>query len=534
MDFVSSQTVLALVEGLGLALSPCILPILPFILAASTGTAQKIRSFLIIAGFIISFTIFALISRQILAALNIQQDTVQFGAYVLLLIFGLIMVVPYLEERFALLTGKIATQAQNASSGNRAEGPLGALLVGGLIGLVWTPCAGPILATAIVQVIQAQTSFEAAATIFAFSIGAAIPMLAIALFSQYLVNHLRFIARHSTGIRRGMGIIIIAFATLGILGFNVAQYVNRDDAPAVQTASAELIDGLTQPYKAPEINGITHWLNSEPLTLQALRGKVVLVDFWTYSCINCIRTLPHIKAWYEKYKDQGLVVIGVHAPEFAFEGDIDNVKNAVKKFGVSYPVAMDNDFSTWRSFKNQYWPAHYLINKNGEVVYTHFGEGRYDVTENNIRYLLGLDNVSMAQTAPPTSRLQTPETYLGASRAERMSEANPLPIHHWQLNGQWQREAEYSESKSAGDTLTLHFGGKKVFLVMESADSQARTAQITVDGKPVTTIDTKDGIVTVDKARLYELYNGSAFTDGLLTITAQQPGLRVYAFTFES
>lgn len=548
MTFDPVQTGLALAEGFGLAFSPCILPILPFILATSA-SQSRLRPFLIILGFVFSFTIFSLISRQILAASGIQQDTIQTGAYVLLLIFGIVMVVPYFEEKFANLTGGLAGSASSLSSGKFADTTLGGMFVGVLIGLVWIPCAGPILAAALLQVIQSQTSFEAVATIAAFSIGAGIPMLMIALFGQYMTKHFRALAKHSVVIRRVMGTVIIIFAVLALSGFSIAEWavtrtaedMGMKEARSTQSMMTDtsvvtgLQDGLTTPYPAPEIAGIQGWINSNPLTMQQLKGKVVLVDFWTYSCINCIRTLPYVTSWYEKYKDQGFVVLGVHTPEFAFEAKKENVEAATKKFKINYPVALDNNFGTWNNFDNKYWPAHYLIDKQGNVVYTHFGEGHYDVTENNIRYLLGLQKAAVDDNkGPVTSENQTPETYVGNHRAERESTSGDLPLHSWKVDGAWKRTDEYLESAKAGDSLTLHFGAKKVFLVMESADGKPVSAQIDMDGKSVTqTADVKNGTATIQQSRLYEIVSESGFTDGTVTIKATTPGLRLFAFTFE-
>ncbi|PZQ45145.1 MAG: cytochrome c biogenesis protein DipZ [Micavibrio aeruginosavorus] len=538
MPFSITHTALALAEGFGLAFSPCILPILPFILASSA-TKDRLRPFLVIAGFVITFTIFSLVSRSILSIFNIQQDAIQTGAYILLLIFGIVMVVPFLEERFSNVTSGIAGSANSLSNNKLTNTKLGGIFVGALIGLVWVPCAGPILASAILQVIQSQTNFEAVTTITAFSVGAGMPMLAIALFGQYLSAQLRFISKHAVTLRRIMGVSIIAFAFLALSGVSIAEWAvaKTSQTRTTEQNMAGLQDGLDTPYPTPEISGIKKWFNTDPLDLSALKGKVVLVDFWTYSCINCIRTLPYIESWYEKYKDKGLVIIGVHSPEFAFEGKEENVSKALKKFGLTYPVAMDNDFSTWRNFENRYWPAHYLIDKNGMVVYTHFGEGKYDVTENNIRYLLGLqidENADAGKNV--TAQGQTPETYLGNDRAERESKASPLPTDNWKVKGNWKRTGEYIESAKSGDFLMLHFRAKKVFLVMESATDETVNAQILMNGKALEkdTADTKSSIASVKESRLYEIIAEPSSTNRTVTIKAGSAGLRLYAFTFES
>jgi cytochrome c biogenesis protein CcdA/thiol-disulfide isomerase/thioredoxin len=551
---INSHSALALAEGFGLAFSPCILPILPFILAASA-VGSRWRPFVIIAGFIVSFTAFALVARKVVALTGVGQDTIQWVAYGLLLLFGLTMVVPFIEERFAAWTNKIASGAQDISSGKRAEGFWGALLVGALIGIVWTPCAGPILAAALLQVIQAQTNLDAIITMSAFSIGASIPMLAIALFGQQLSHRIRAFSKHATVIRRGMGLLIICFALFGLFGVNIGAWAVQNEG--VDTVSeAQKAGDVTIPVSdapqqnAPEIAGITQWFNSEPLAISQLKGKVVLVDFWTYSCINCIRTLPYIESWYEKYKDQGLVVIGVHSPEFPFEGKPDNVAMAIRKLGITYPVAMDNDFATWKNYDNKYWPAHYLIDRNGKIVETHFGEGGYAETENAIRGLLGFGKIGGAPDAVVSTPMQTPETYLGYKRAENFispeetSEDKPqnytyppdqLDKNEWALQGGWTIAGDRITSGEANSSLRLDFTARKVFLVLGTSSGHPIKATLKLNGVPIGDAAGKDvsnGTITIDQVRLYELVDQHESKNGILEITADAPSLEAYAFTF--
>lgn len=304
--------------------------------------------------------------------------------------------------------------------------------------------------------------------------------------------------------------------------------------------AASLKDALAEPYAAPEIAGIEHWINSAPLTSANLQGKVVLVDFWAYSCVNCVRTLPYLSAWNQKYRDKGLVIIGVHAPEFEFEKSPQNVERAVHKWHVDYPVALDNSLTTWKNFNNRYWPAHYLINQQGQVVYTHFGEGSYDVTENNIRQLLGLDDMKQAnQQEADNAEEQTPETYLGYARAAHYAgsnsltpdnthtytAANALPLHHWTLQGDWKVESEHITSQSAGATLTLHFHAQNAYLVMGAPSGKPQQAELQLDGKPLPPL-------TVDAHTLYTLVKQETPAEHTLTITATDAGLEAYAFTF--
>jgi thiol-disulfide isomerase/thioredoxin len=316
---------------------------------------------------------------------------------------------------------------------------------------------------------------------------------------------------------------------------------------------AELIDAIEQPYPAPDLTTNGQWFNSQPFKETDTVGKVVLVDFWTYSCINCLRVMPYIKAWYERYKDQGLVVLSVHAPEFDFEKDPANVEKALSRFKITWPVVMDNDHTLWDRFKNQYWPAHYLINKEGHVVYQHFGEGKYDITENNIRELINAqgrmadpkDSVGVANVQ------QSMETYTGVKRGDRIAVVSTTPgmyqfpqkleNDYWALNGGWSREDEYSEATTRLAGLKMHFRGGKVFVVMGTADGSPVRARILLNDMPAGEFggrDANDSFVTITDHRLYEVLdlkrngNTTDSKDNYIEIQAERPGLRIYAFTF--
>lgn len=313
-------------------------------------------------------------------------------------------------------------------------------------------------------------------------------------------------------------------------------------------AFAEIKEGLAEPYDAPKIEGIADWINSEPLGPEQLKGKVMLVDFWAYSCVNCVRTLPYLAEWDKKYRDKGLVIIGVHAPEFEFEKEKANVERAVKKWHVPYPVALDNDMKTWNNFKNQYWPAHYLISREGKVVYTHFGEGKYELTENNIRALLGLDEMKEAGKQNLQPENQTPETYLGHLRAEHFYSAegaqkdkmfvytipDVLPPHGWALAGKWKMEGEKITSGEKGAVLRLRFYAKNTYLVLGTTGKSVK-ASLMLDGKPLGALSGKDvaeNTVNVEHHSLYGLVKQSKPAEHILEITAADGGLEAYAFTF--
>ncbi len=489
---------LAFLEGCALILSPCILPILPIILSG-TIAGGKLRPLGVITGFVITFALFTLGSHFLVTHLGINLDRLRDVAFLLITLFGVVMVSNYLTEKFGLFTQKLANIGMDLSGGEQQGGFLSGLLLGSLVSLIWTPCAGPILAAALIQIAVQKTVLGSTIALFAFALGSVTPMLIIALLGKKLLRSLTAIKKHTTLLRKIFGVIIIV--TTLILAYishfrpNLLASLAAPAAPAKKSAGnlpSGLTDGLAIPYPAPPLIGLGPWINSSPLILSSLTGKVVLIDFWTYSCINCLRTLPYLLAWDKAYRDQGLVIIGVHTPEFEFEKNAANVRQAVARLGISYPVALDNQYATWNNYQNSYWPAHYLIDKQGRVVYQHFGEGEYGVTEHNIRVLLGLplagDMVIKTPTEISPSYEQTPETYLGYERAESFASPEALmpdrtvnytfpsrlSQDHWALRGAWQINRQKIIAMSPASAIEIHFQASAVYVVMGSTTAAPR------------------------------------------------------------
>lgn len=538
---------LGFVEGFALILSPCILPILPILLAASLN-GSKSRPFGIIIGFILVFSLFAYFSRDFVRYSGIDLNLIRYIAYGLLIALGVIMLSVNLTDRFSSWSQRLANfGTKQFSRVHHKKGFFAGFILGGLVAIVWTPCAGPILAAITVQTVIQKTTWLSFLTLLMFSLGAGIPMLVIALYGRQLMENFTYFKAHAVSIRKLLGAVIITSVIYMI--FQEQVFINTATAESSNKVAVSLQKGLWRSYQSPAIVGVEAWINSPPLTIDALQGRVVLIDFWTYSCINCLRTLPYLKDWYQKYHDKGLVIIGVHSPEFDFEKNIDNVKNAVLRNNIPYPVVLDNQFMTWKNFSNHYWPAHYLINKQGRVVYEHFGEGEYDVTENNIRFLLGIDSVGVIknQNDDLPSSVLTPETYLGFKRAvphysPSISESNgdfhftnPLILNAWDLEGRWQVFADSIVSKQKKAALKIHFNARKVYMVMGSATHKPIKVKLLLNGEPLIEgkgEDIKQEFLIVSDHKLYEVLDLSHLRTGILTLISLDPGLEVYTFTF--
>ncbi len=536
------------VAGIVTALSPCVLPVLPIVLA---GGATGRRPLAIIAGIVLSFTVFTLFAAWLLDRIGLPDDFLRNLAIAVLVVLGVSLLWP----RFA----ELLARPLQALSRRRGGDSRGGFLLGVSLGLVFVPCAGPVLAAVTVIAAQQNVGLDGLVLTLAYAIGAAVPMLAIAFAGQRAARRLR--ARASI-VRQAAGAVVVAAALAIALGVDqdlqtripgyteaVQERVERSDAAqrelreltgarAPEPVAAPTGESTLQDYGiAPEFAGLNGWLNSKPLTVAGLRGKVVLIDFWTYSCINCLRTLPYITSWDERYRASGLTIVGVHTPEFAFERVRSNVRENAEELGVEYPIALDNDFGTWNAWHNQYWPAKYLIDRNGHVRYYHFGEGDYNESENAIRELLAertdADLPAPAALADESPRgLVTPESYLGHERLARYVGTTIAPDREQQyafapklaeneltFGGRWRVEGE--RAVAARDArLRLRYRARDVYLVLTGRGS----VSVLVDGKPVRTI-------RVTREKLYTLVEREEIGDHLLELRFA-PGVSGYAFTF--
>jgi len=577
----------AFIAGIVTILSPCILPILPVVLSGSLGEGKK-RPLGIVAGFVLSFTFFTLALSSIVQATGLGAETLRFVSVGVIAVLGISMLLPQtqvlLEKFFTKLSAFLPQQSP------RSNGFAGGVLVGISLGLLWTPCVGPILASVITLAITSQVSLAAVFITLAYALGTGIPMLIITYSGRELLTKNSWLLSRTTQIQQGFGVVMLVVAvgiyyqfdrtfqtfiltTFPQYGAGLTQLEDNDlvrkQLDALQGRPTEENNSqdksgtsrlLPLNQKAPDLVGGTNWIGTTPLSLQTeLKGKVVLVDFWTYSCINCIRTFPYVTKWYEKYKDAGFVVVGVHSPEFEFEKKTQNVINAMEDFGITYPVVQDNDFAIWKAYNNRYWPAHYLIDAEGNIRYTHFGEGKYDETENAIRELLGLEPLTAVVKQPKAPSLlqkvipsfQTHETYLGYKRAASYTNelsikldqvvsysfSDPLPQDGVGLRGMWLVGPEAITSTQDGSELSLRFRAGKVFLVLAPPASGAGTAQVTLDGQPIlsnyiTGDMNPDGLIKIDQARKYDIIDlrGSS---GSHTLEIQlSEGVEAFAFTF--
>jgi cytochrome c biogenesis protein CcdA/thiol-disulfide isomerase/thioredoxin len=537
--------VIGFLAGVVTAISPCVLPVLPILLAGGAAGGRR-RPYAIIAGLVLSFTVFTLTAAWIIDKLGLPDDFLRNAALVLLFVVAATLLVPrlgeLLERPFLPLTRR------------RPAGSSGGFVLGLSLGLVFVPCAGPIFSYVAVRAGSEHLNTKAVLLIVAYSLGAAVPMLLVALGGREISSKLRGpLVRPALGVVMALAGLAIVFnldtkaqTALGgytntIQGwFERTDYVKRHlNGGGPKLVSAATTAELPDYGGAPDFAHISDWLNTpgdRPLSLTSLRGKVVLVDFWTYSCINCLRTLPHLEAWDRAYRKDGLVIVGVHTPEFAFEHSLSNVREATRRLGVRYPVALDNDYATWNAYSNQYWPAEYLVDRRGHVRHYHFGEGEYGRTEQLIRRLLAPEKARLPTATAIADRTPmaatTPESYLGYTRLDRYAGSDitrdrfatyrfpaTLPLDELAYGGSWLVGGERVLAGRAA-RLRLHFHAHDVYLVLGGSG----TVRVLLDGRAFRTVR-----VTGD--RLYTLLSGTKLREALLELRFS-PGVQGYAFTF--
>ncbi len=587
----------AVLAGAGTALSPCVLPVLPALLSAG-GVGGRRRPLGIVLGLSITFTITIVGLAQVVDGVGLGSDPLRDVAIVVLLLFGVALLLPNVADRIEAPLSRLARFGPRT----RGDGFWSGMLVGGALGFVYTPCASPILA-AVISVSAA--SGKTVVIALAYALGSAIVLLVLTLGGRRLFDRVRRAGRGPL-LQRALGTIMIltAVAIIANLDVNFDQFVAQHIPDVNLTASLECsetvtshlheisghqakfkpangssacggsgsqvkaapadasqatlladAEGLQKLGPAPEFMQTQDWFNTagmRPLSLAGLRGHVVLIDFWTYTCINCIRTLPYLKAWDASYRRDGLTIVGVETPEFAFERDAANVANSIKQFGLRYPVVQDNEMGTWNAYGNEYWPADYLIDERGQVRYAAFGEGDYDKTETAIRALLAEKGSQVGGRSRPSdvvvpSQQATPETYLGTERGQGWIDppktgthdygsppTGRLSLNDFAFSGAWKIAGQPATAlENAG--IDVEFQAKNVYLVLSSAAGTPRPVQVLLDGRPISAqdagADVHAGVVTVRGQRLYTLVSLRKDERHRLGLRFA-PGVTGFAFTF--
>jgi cytochrome c biogenesis protein CcdA/thiol-disulfide isomerase/thioredoxin len=582
----------AYLGGVLTILSPCILPVLPFVFARAEQPFLK-STLPMLGGMGLTFATVATLAA-VGGSWAVHANQVgRYAAIALLAVFGVTLVSPQIATILTRPVVAVGNRLLNSSGAGSLSPTAGSSLVLGIAtGLLWAPCAGPILGLVLTGAALHGASAQTTLLLLAYSAGAVTSLAIAVLIGGGVFAALKRSLGAGEWLRRGLGVAVLGGIAAIVLGVDTGTLA-RLSGPDTGSVEQALFDSLNRngpnPTKVvanntpmtatdvmrtyrsdlpvegqfPSLDGAVEWLNSSPLTTKQLRGKVVLVDFWTYSCINCIRTIPYVRAWAEKYKDQGLVVIGVHAPEFAFEKNIDNVKQAVADFRIGFPVAIDNNYTIWRAFDNNYWPALYFIDTKGQVRYRQFGEGEYNTAEKVIQDLLaeagsrkaGNDTIvpdaKGAEAAPDFAHMQSEETYVGYKRAtnfvspenirsDRPQEytAGAPKLNEWSLAGNWTVGPELVTLNQPGGGISYRFSARDLHLVLgPGANHQSVRIQVKIDGKPPgeshgADIDA-DGNGIVTETRLYQLVRQAwDVKERTFEVRFLDAGAEAFSFTF--
>jgi cytochrome c biogenesis protein CcdA/thiol-disulfide isomerase/thioredoxin len=564
--------IISFIAGMLTILAPCVLPVLPVIVGGSIGgkTKEKARPYIIVASLAGSIIFFTLLLKVSTILINLSPNFLTDFSGGLLILLGLAALVPELWEAMIVRLNWQAASQRFLGKGEKNKGKyVGPILIGLALGPVFASCS-PTYAFILASILP--SSFLAGIIyLVAYTLGLVLALLLVSVAGREFISRFSWAVDTHSLFRRALGVVFILIGVAVISGYQVkaetwvANHLPFDETRiervllAKQTKNS-IIHKLSQsasgsnvlnvqPTPAPEFQGLTNWINSPPLTMSQLKGKVVLVDFWTYSCINCIRTLPYIEKWYSAYQDKGLVIVGVNTPEFAFEHNPDNVQAAVKKDGILYPVALDNNYDTWNAYNNDSWPADYLIDKSGNIRYVSQGEGDYDKTEKAIQQLLGIK--APLQTpggTVPITQDQTPETYFGTNRAQNYTglpdlnngtanfqTASPLDQGQWTLGGSWQISQDSITSNSDTSKLTFHANAKDIYMVASGASAADQSVGVSLAGAAAGQYgnDVSGGNVTVNGSRLYHIVSLKQAGDTTVTLTVPK-GVSLYTFTFGS
>ncbi len=614
---------LAYIGGVLTIASPCILPVLPFVFARADQPFLR-RGLPMLLGMGLTFAVVATLAA-VGGGWAVRAN--EYGRYIaiaLLALFGVTLLFPELSDRLTRPLVALGGRLSESADRNENAGSVWpSLLLGVATGLLWAPCAGPVLGLILTGAALQGANVQTTVLLLAYAAGAATSLALALLIGGQVFTAMKRSLGAGEWVRRGLGAAVLVAVVAIFFGLDTGfltqislantasleqslidrihpasgrvagepsssvvmngdgsmmsanpsmmmsanaptMAMNGNPGAMMKAAEAPASKALPVEGALPSLAGAVEWLNSPPLTPEQLTGKVVLVDFWTYSCINCLRSIPYVRAWAEKYKDQGLVVIGVHAPEFAFEKNIGNVKQAVAKLKIDYPVAIDNDYAIWRAFNNEYWPADYFIDANGKIRRHFFGEGDYAESEKVIQQLLAeagrgsvaADIVSVnatgAEAASDAADVQSPETYIGFARSENFaspggavgdkpnvySTGDLKQLNDWGLSGDWTIGGQSATLNKTDGAIAFRFHARDLHLVLgPSADGKPVRFRVTIDGaKPSEShgADTNaDGEGTVTDHRLYQLVRQNGpIMDHTFSIQFLDPDVQAYAFTF--
>lgn len=566
-----SLYLLSFIAGILTVLAPCVLPLLPVIIGGGIG-GNKWRPYIITFSLAASLIVFTILLKLTSLLININPDYIKYFSGLIIIFLGIISIFPTVWENITIKLGLSQKSDNLLETANEKKGVMGDILTGFALGPVFSSCS-PTYALALATVLQGKI-IDGAINMFFYILGLVLVFLLISIFGRNLTKRLKFIVDPKGIFKKVLGVIFVVVGITIATGFdkkielfvanNIFNITNVEQKLLNQTTTKTSTTKLIDPSvakQAPAISGITNWINTEPLNMEQLKGKVVLVDFWTYSCINCQRTFPYLKDWHSKYKDDKFVIVGLHAPEFAFEKKLENVQKAATEFGLDYPIGLDNEFSTWNSFENNSWPAKYIIDANGKIRYTHFGEGDYSETEKAIQDLIRengiepkISNIAqneLATSLQPNNGNQaiTPETYLGWSRSinfankpeieynktkKYLAKSN-LDKNQWTIDGDWIINNENIVSNGDASKLTLNFGAKEVFIVAGN-DQVEGVLNLKLNGKSLNQTnagqDVNNSNVIINGDKLYKLIKlPNNAGNQSLEIQASK-GTRLNVFTF--